>query len=272
MLRQYAKRPERATLDAAGSTARHPGTTSAESDRATVIPGVLLNALPKSASTYISEMLIRGLGARRSFLTVGVFPGDLLLFERMQSFARGGQVAQQHFPASPENLAYLRKFERPFIVHARDPRAVIVSWTHHLACAPGGMRELFWYYPSLCPPEPFLERSFTWQLDWCLENHFAHFTAWLEGWCDAAQAGTADPLFTTFERFVTARPEFTREVLRKAGIQEAAFTDPGLVPGPAHLFRHGCVDEWRSVLTSRQAWQATERMPSVLWQKFGWAA
>jgi hypothetical protein len=233
-------------------------------------PGLLLNAVLKSASSYITDMLIRGLGAHRSFLSVGVFPGDLILFPAIQSFAGSGAVAQQHFPASAENLAYLRKFRIPLIVHARDPRAIIVSWTHHLANSPGGLDEIFWYYPAICPPESFLARPFAWQLDWCLENHLAIFSQWLEGWRLARETQQAAPLFTTYEQFVTDRRGFFAAVLGKAGIDLAAFTDPMTPPGAGHLFRRGSVDEWRSVMDAKQIQAATERIPAALWQTFGW--
>jgi hypothetical protein len=108
--------------------------------------------VPKSASTYLAEVLERGLGARRIRLTVGIFPEDLILFPQIQTFAEGGQIARQHFPPTATNLAYLRHFNVRPIIHVRDPRAVLVSWTHQLANAGGGWKELFWYYPAICPP------------------------------------------------------------------------------------------------------------------------
>jgi len=247
--------PEPAPPPAAGSAGR---------------PGLLFNALLKSASSYITDMLISGLGARRSFLSVGVFPGDLILFPAIQGFARSGTVAQQHFPASAENLAYLRRFRVPLIVHARDPRAVLVSWTHHLASAPGGLDEIFWYYPGICPPASFLAHSFAWQLGWCLENHLRIFTEWLEGWRVARACGAADPLFTTFEQFLSDRAGFFAKVLAGAGIGAHEFTDPRTPPGAGHLFRRGLVDEWRTVMDAKQIRAATEMIPAALWGTFGW--
>jgi hypothetical protein len=234
------------------------------------LPSVLFNALLKSASTYITDMLVRGLGAHRTFLTVGIFPGDLLLFTKIQSFARGGQVAQQHFPASPENIAYLAKFSVPVVIHARDPRAVILSWTHHLASAEGGLDELFWYYPAICPPPEFLARHFAWQLDWCVENLYDQLVTWLLGWCDAADRGLADIAFTSFEQFTTDRAGFFRTILDHAGVPPGVFKDPGTPPGAGHLFRRGLVDEWRTIMDATQARRVTEAMPDRLWGQFGW--
>jgi hypothetical protein len=236
----------------------------------TPLPSLLFNAVLKSASSYITDMLLRGLNAKRCFITVGVFPGDLILFEKIQGFAAGGQVAQQHFPASPENLAYLRQFALPLIVHARDPRAVIVSWTHHLAGAKGGLAELFWYYPAICPPASFLDQPFAWQFDWCLEHHFPQFLAWLDGWRTAAELGLARPLFTTFEEFIADRRGFFNSLLDQAGIPNAAFKDPELPAGAAHLFRRGLVDEWRTIMDASQARKATDAVPTQLWSLFRW--
>jgi hypothetical protein len=235
-----------------------------------VRPSLLFNAMLKSASSYITAMLVTGLRAQRTFVTVGVFPGDLILFDRIQAFAAGGQVAQGHFPASPENLAYLRKFRLPVVVHVRDPRAVLLSWTHHLSSAAGGMDELFWYYPAICPPAEFLSRPFAWRLSWCLERHLPHFIAWLDGWCDAADRGEVRALFTTFEGFLVDRAAFFRSLLDHAGIPSAAFTDPQVLPDHTHLFRRGLVDEWRSVMDTQHARGALEAMPERLRARFGW--
>jgi hypothetical protein len=234
-------------------------------------PSVLFNAMLKSASSYITDMLVRGLDARRTFVTVGVFPGDLLLFDRIQSFAGGGQVAQQHFPASRENLAYLRKFAVPIVVHVRDLRAVMLSWTHHLSSAAGGMDELFWYYPAICPPDEFLGRPFEWRLDWCLEHHLPEFVAWLLGWCEAADRGDVSILFTRFEDFVADRAALFRSVLAHAGVPPELFRDPQSPPRESHLFRRGLVDEWRTVMDTRQTHLAERLIPEPLRRRFGWS-
>src|SRR5262245_62011868 len=171
-------------------------------------PSILLNAIPKSASTYITDTLIRGLRAKRIFVTVGIFPGDLILFDRIQALSGGEQIAQQHFGPSPANIAYLRKFRVPTILHVRDPRAVILSWTHHLSSMEGGMDELFWYYPAICPPPEFLTRDFSWRLRWCVDNHLPHFLDWLQSWCTALDRSEVQAHVTTYEQFIFDRRSF----------------------------------------------------------------
>jgi hypothetical protein len=235
-----------------------------------VCPSILFNAIPKSASSYITDMLVKGLRARRIFISVGIFPNDLILFPQIQTFAGGGQVAQQHLQPSRENLAYLRHFNVPPVLHVRDPRAVIVSWTHHLRAAEGGLNELFWYYPAICPSAEFVTRSLPWQLDWCLENHLPHFVQWLTDWCAALERGVLQVLCTRFEDFVADRPGFFARLLQHFAIPQDAFADPMEAPTAGHLFRSGRCDEWREVLDATQRRRATDAMPAQLFDRFGW--
>lgn len=233
-------------------------------------PSILFNAIPKSASSYITDMLVKGLRAHRIFISVGIFPNDLILFREIQTFAGGGQVAQQHLQPSRENVAYLRHFNVPPVLHVRDPRAVVVSWTHHLRQAEGGLNELFWYYPAICPPPEFLTHSLAWQLDWCLENHLPYFVQWLMEWCAAIEHDGLRVLCTRFEDFVTDRQGFFSRLLQHYAIAPAAFDDPAEPPGAGHLFRNGRCDEWRDVLDATQRRRATDAMPTQLFDRFGW--
>ncbi len=234
------------------------------------LPSVLFNALPKSASTYVTDMLVRGLAAKRVFLTVGIFPHDLVLFDRIQTFSGGAQVAQQHFGPSPPNLAYLRKFGVRPILHLRDPRAAIVSWAHHLSAAEGGLDELFWYYPAICPPPVFLERDLPWRLAWCVENHLPHFVEWIEAWCDAVDAGRIEALFTTFEQLLQDRTRFFESILRFLDISTTAFADPRAQPSKVHLYRAGLLDEWHQILDACDRNTLTRALPDRLRIRFGW--
>jgi hypothetical protein len=231
-------------------------------------PSLLLNAVPKSASTYLSEVLERGLGAKRIRLTVGIFPDDLILFSPIQTFSEGGQIAREHFPASQANLAYLRRFNVRSIVHVRDPRAVLVSWTHRLAKAGGGWDELFWYYPAICPPQVFLERNFAWQLEWCFEHHFGVFLNWINDWCAAADRQAAEILFTSYEDFVRDEEATLVKMLEFSAVTER-FTHPLVRPSPELLLRDDTIDGWRAA-SARIAKLATRAVPQALFKRFGW--
>jgi Sulfotransferase domain len=231
-------------------------------------PSLLLNAVPKSASTYLAEVLERGLSARRIRLTVGIFPDDLILFPQIQTFAEGGQIARQHFPPTATNLAYLRHFNVRPIIHVRDPRAVLVSWTHQLAHVDGGWKELFWYYPAICPPSIFLERDFAWQLAWCFEHHFGVFLNWICEWCAAADRGAVEVIFTSFEDFVRDERRTLNRILEFSGLV-AKFRHPQVPPSAELLFREGKIDGWRAG-SAQIAGPATKAIPEELWKRFEW--
>jgi hypothetical protein len=248
-----------------------PETSLRQRDGQNSTPSLLVNALPKSASTYLSEVLERGLRAKRISLTVGVFPEDLILFSQIQTFTEGGQIARHHFPASETNLAYLRHFNLRPIIHVRDPRAALVSWTHQLANARGGWNELFWYYPSICPPAIFLDRDFEWQLQWCFEHHFGVFLDWIYGWCAAADRKSVEVLFTSYEDLVRDEDGTLRKMLDFSGLT-AHFKHPRVPPSPELLFREGKIDGWRDVASQLAglATRATQSIPDALWRRFKW--
>jgi hypothetical protein len=239
-----------------------------QSNQARQWPSLLLNALPKSASTFLAETLEKGLGAQPIKLTVGVFPDDLILFSPLQTFAAGGQIARQHFPASAANLAYLRHFGVRPIIHVRDPRAALASWTHRLANADGGWDELFWYYPSICPPREFLQRDFSWQLQWCFEHHFEVFLRWISEWCAAADRGAIEVLFTTYEDFVRDEHRTLSAILEFSRL-DGRFRHPRIAPSAKLLLREGTIDGWRAVAADL-AQAATRAIPDDMWRRFRW--
>jgi hypothetical protein len=229
---------------------------------------ILLNAIPKSASTFLFELLARGLHAKRIKLTIGIFPDDLILFPRIQTFAEGGQIARHHFPATTANLAYLRRFKIRPIIHIRDPRAVLVSWTYHLAEVAGGWDELFWYYPAICPPPVFLKKSFGWQLNWCFEHHFPVFLDWIAGWCRVADQGSVRILFSSYEDFVRDGDAAIEKMLQFCGLL-SRFQHPHITPSRKLLLREGTVDGWRAVARSIKE-RSNRAIPGDFWRRFGW--
>ena len=245
-----------------------PAEAVRQSSLGNAAPSLLLNALPKSASTYLSEVLERGLGAKRIALTVGIFPEDLILFPKIQTFAEGGQIARQHFPPTDSNLAYLRHFNVRPIIHVRDPRAALVSWTHQLASVKNGWKELFWYYPAICPPTVFLERNFAWQLEWCFEHHFRVFVDWIGDWCAAVDRQAVEVLFTSFEDLLLDEGRVLSRILEFSGLVDK-FRHPRVVPSAELLFREGKIDGWR-VVASQIATTATQAIPEELWRRFAW--
>ena len=77
-------------------------------------------------------------------------------------------IATEHFDASQENLQFLGALVDRWVVHIRDPRAVLVSWVHNMdrlyqdqQTAP---HHLLYVCPT--PPEPYFGFSFSDKVDW----------------------------------------------------------------------------------------------------------
>lgn len=96
--------------------------------RAAGAPGVVIAALPKSASAFLSYTLAEALGAPVVRVTIGPPPLGTVHSEWVAAVLEGGAVTHDHFAASPVNLAALKAGGlREVWVLVRDPRAAIWS-------------------------------------------------------------------------------------------------------------------------------------------------
>lgn len=232
-------------------------------------PSILFNAVPKSASTYCYMMIMQGLNLVENTISVNYFPKDMIVWKRLTVFGSGSQIAHHHIDASPVNIWFLQQRQIMNIVHVRDLRQVMISWTHHLVRS--GER----YTPLQTiaeVPEAWFDLPLERQFDWMIDNHLPVFAAWIQEWIDAAESGQLEVLFTTFEEFVADRTAFFGRIVRFCGLDDEQFQDPKLSAQskPEFQFRKGDAEEWRSIFTPEQRRRATELMPPAFMERFGW--
>jgi hypothetical protein len=232
------------------------------------LPSICLAALPKTAGVYIYSTLLKGLYFDSYALTNGVFPDDLIMWKRWTQFAEGNKAAHNHLEGSPANLWYIKTFGMRLVVHVRDPRAILLSWIHHLASIKREAEAL--PHPVIAPPDDYYEKPLSWRIDWMIDHHLEVFVCWIERWLDAEVSHPNTVLFTRYEDFAHDKAGFLNEILDFYGIPRSRFHDPMLPLVREFNFRTGRMDEWRDVFDERQRQRASSAVPPRLFERFGW--
>ncbi len=238
--------------------------------RARGLPGMVINALPKSASESIWNKLARGLDIAQGHITIGLFPDCLVVPHRARELARGGIAAKEHLPPSPHNLeALVRAGIERIVVHVRDPRQATLSWAHFLE---GDVRKrlLAPLWRKTSPAAAFFARPFAEQLDWHIAHYLPIAVRFIEDWVAVAEtrAHGLRVKLLTFETFKTDPDAYFDAFLDFYGVDRGLFRRDAEAE-TVHL-RRGRIDEWREVLSPDQAARAWARIPPALAERFGW--
>lgn len=232
------------------------------------LPSILLNAVPKSAGSHINHLLLRSLAFEEIDIALGLFPGDIIDYARLDAFCAGNKVAHHHLDASDINRRYILLRDLKAVIHTRDPRASLLSWVHHLA--PAGHPEKLPMLPLIAPPPAFFAADLPSQIDWAIEHHLDVFVAWHAGWVAAQAELPGRLLFTSYEDFTADHAAVVDAIADFNEIPRDAVKLVDLPPNPGLNFRVGRVDEWRDVFTPDQQARSRARLPDDLMQRFGW--
>jgi hypothetical protein len=161
------------------------------------VPGIVITALPKSASEFLSYTLAEALAAPVVRTTIGEPVLGTVHVGWAAAAARGGAVTHDHYAATPTNLAALRDAGVAAVwVLVRDPRAVFWSSQRMQAEYDG------------VPPAARMER-------WRVVSSIVMLCNWLGSWVRAREGGAA----VRFVRFPELRAN-PAEVM--GGILEAS--------------------------------------------------
>ena len=247
------------------------GTNLYAEDEPRPAESVLITTMPKAGTYYLSRMFSEGLGLRPLIVSNQYFPEDTIYQPRLREFFRGGYVSQDHFPATPINMAHLGHLTEKIVVHVRDPRQATLSYIHFLD------DEMFQsnlaetnklIFPTL--PQDFFERDFSGRLNWGVDHWMPELIAWVEQWMVADQTSTVRVHFTRYEDMVEDREAFTAGILEFLDIPESRFSQVELELNAEVHFRKGETDEWRGVFTEQQSARANGFIHPALAEKFSW--
>lgn len=230
---------------------------------------IIFNTLPKSGSVYIGKTLSDGL-KEGNFMTVSnnTFPTDSIALTKFETLMETDSMTQEHFDASKENLAILKEKFPKLIVHVRDPRQALISWTHHMNKIQHS--EAAVDYLLLPLPKNYFNWSFSRQLNWQIKYYFPACIEWIQNWVKASEDESLNILFTTYEDFLANPQQFFRKIFDFYSISESIDMLPTLPKEATYHFRKGKTNEWREVMSKRQQRKVTKMIPKELFDKFNW--
>jgi hypothetical protein len=138
----------------------------ANAERHELKPGIFIVTLPKSGSVFIQQAIQRTAGLKPMVPSHGYFPVDMLNVDSVQQFQQGGFVSHSHCDASEFNLRILDFFGIDWVLHLRDPRAALLSWTHHVERPDIRYKPSGHLRSSPAHPDGYFDLSFAAKVDW----------------------------------------------------------------------------------------------------------
>ncbi len=238
-------------------------------------PAIVVNALPKSGSTYITRTLQQTLkvGPRR-FALHGFHSAGTVDVELLDQVAEGNCVCHQHLPPEPHVVAALETKLGRMVLNLRDPRAALVSWTHFV----NEFHNEHSYLQALQEAETFLPESYfalpiADQLAWQIDHRYPQTIAWMTNWLEVADrpGGKLSVLVTDYADMVSDTRAFMQRILDFYGI--AAEPDWLKVRQPKAgqwKFRVGTAKDWRADFAAETLEKATAMLPPAWVERFGW--
>jgi hypothetical protein len=148
------------------------------------LPPVLLIAMPKSGSIYIQRALSRSLRVPIQHVVAGGLWGSTFRDPDLRRFELGNVVAREHLqPRAFMLKAMAQHGITKAVLHVRDPRAAIVSWTKHMdrIMETRGFRSV----ELACEvdmPDAYKTWSFEQRLRWQVDHKLQSFVRWIEDW------------------------------------------------------------------------------------------
>jgi len=244
--------------------------------RGRLFPPILINALPKSGSTYISRSLGRSLQVGQRTVAMHGF-GSLgtLDIAELERAAKGNCVLHQHLPAEPHIVAALAAKCPKIVLNLRDPRAALVSWSYFV-------REFHEQYSYLLAlqaveqplPERFFERSHEEQLSWHVEHYFSSMISWIARWLqviDEVPKNGLNILVTDYAELVADAEALLRRILDfyEIAVEPEWLSIRRPKPG-SWKFRAGATKDWHVEYTPEALARATAMVPEAWRSRFGW--
>ncbi|HBK22536.1 MAG TPA: hypothetical protein DDZ60_08550, partial [Planktothrix sp. UBA10369] len=243
---------------------------------------IFVCSLPKSATIYISDGLLKGLNLPGLSLNINI--GEINDFYLNLSYpekfynsinrAVTSGVWVHHTNPSEWNVFAISLMLDRLVVNVRDPRQTILSWIAHMnrARSVGNQIELFRNFKY---PEGYYLMTLNKKIDWEIKSGFLPYAIkWIQGWLDAEKNPLFHPkiLFTKFDDLATNPQVFWESILDFYEIEKSRFTfpDPPKFKEGTH-YRKGSINEWREIFTPEQAEQASSMIPKEFIEKFGWS-
>jgi len=252
------------------------------------LPPILVIALPKSGSVYLQRALRRTLQVQVRHVGVAGMSGSTFGHAPLCRFERGNAVSREHLQPRACSLSALARYGlRKAVLHIRDPRAAVVSWTRHMD------REMenrgFRAVELACEatmPGAYPDWSFAERLQWQVENMLPQFVRWIEDWLELVEASRdVEFLLTDYSALcddarglvmrilefyeIAYDPDWiSMPVVRIGKNNIYTLPDRARPEGsqPSEAFRPG----WATAMPAATLQAANALVPPALSNKFGW--
>jgi hypothetical protein len=193
---------------------------------------------------------------------------------RLAKLAKGNAVCREHFAARDFIVEGIRIAGiRKMVVHFRDPRAAILSWTRNMdrvlkTAGPVGVL----LDNEQMTPSAYYDWTFPQCLEWQIENHLPRYVKWIEGWLSLIDRTTGiDFKVTTYEKFAQDNRAFVEDLLQffDIAVDPAWISVPPYEAGRSNIFNVGD-KPLREVFGDALYSRATQQLPDQLASRFGW--
>lgn len=238
-------------------------------------PSILVNALPKSGSTFIAKTLRRTLQVRPiGFALHGFQSTGTVNVRQLKLVADGNAVCHQHLPAEPHIVAALGDALGRMVVNIRDPRAALVSWTYFV----NEFHREHSYMRALQEAEQVLPQSYfdlpiAEQLAWQTDRRLPYIVEWIGKWLQVADQTDSQlaVLVTDYGQMVHDTRAFIERILSFYNIAiEPQWLVVRQPKAGQWKFRVGTAKDWRADFAPATLERATAMVPQEWMQRFGW--
>lgn len=174
-------------------------------------PSYLLVALPKSSSTYSTQVLAQILGASvyKDIVTQDRFTPKDLAVAGIVNVSDRVTISQVHLVASGANLRILRNFRMPFAILLRNLFDVVISLRDHMKGSP--------YFSSILIPNAFETLSEEEKLDYIIDTAVPWMVTFYVSWAQAIARGDINTKFVLYEDMVSEPVTFFRDICARFG-------------------------------------------------------
>jgi hypothetical protein len=217
------------------------------------LPFILLNALPKSGSTFLMESLRLGLQAPYKEISNGYFPQDLIDHRKIKEASACYGIVRTHLDANATNIKLLKKYSPRLVLQLRDPRQALLSWVHHVKWYLQHNSDQLFASITPFPPDSARTDSLSAVIDWHLINYLPNILEWTEEWLIHIESGEAPVvLLTHFKDFRENPDHIIARILQFYEIPTWAYLQQDVPKSMDTHFRKGELEEWREVFNHTQ--------------------
>lgn len=241
---------------------------------ATTYDNIIIIAMPKSGSEYLSSSLENSLHYKQAKIAQGTIPEDQIILEKIKLFfSKPNMLTKHHINPSGFNIQTIKHYTNKLVLHIRDPRAVLLSWVHYQNdIYRADNRELLdRVFPK--PPDAYYTLNLQEQIDWNIEHFLPGMINWLSAWLEIIKhESTAKDglqiLLTTYDELIADETFLYHKILDFYTLNKSKFTYHTAQKNRHNNFRHGSAQEWRDVYTAEQKLRAAKAMPRSLMRYF----